>query len=96
MAASYHPYAPDQDLCCNGVFRWLPEGHLSYFMNDVIDFNHIRVQLVQRHGSAIVLNISAMKSPQASGFGYAAGMRDNADLFSLRIPAKLNTDSGRT
>jgi transposase len=38
MATSYRPYAPDQDLLLQPRLQeWLPEGHLSYFINDVIE-----------------------------------------------------------
>ena len=38
MPTSYRPYAPDQDLLLQPRLQeWLPEGHLSYFINDVIE-----------------------------------------------------------
>ncbi len=38
MATTYRPYAPDQDLLIQPRLQeWLPEGHLSYFINDVIE-----------------------------------------------------------
>ncbi len=38
MPTSYRPYAPDQDLLLQPSLReWLPEGHLSYFISDVIE-----------------------------------------------------------
>lgn len=38
MPTSYRPYAPDQDLLLQPCLQeWLPEGHLSYFINDVIE-----------------------------------------------------------
>ncbi len=38
MPTTYRPYAPDQDLLLQPSLReWLPEGHLSYFISDVIE-----------------------------------------------------------
>ncbi len=38
MPTTYRPYAPDQDLLLQPSLReWLPEGHLSYFIGDVIE-----------------------------------------------------------
>jgi transposase len=37
MAVSYRPYAPDQDLLLPPSLQdWLPEGHLAYFIADVV------------------------------------------------------------
>ena len=38
MPTSYRPYTPDQDLLLQPRLQeWLPEGHLSYFISDVIE-----------------------------------------------------------
>ena len=38
MPTSFRPYAPDQDLLLQPRLQeWLPEGHLSYFINDVVE-----------------------------------------------------------
>ena len=38
MAASYHPYEPQQQrLLPNALQDWLPEGHLAYFISDSVD-----------------------------------------------------------
>ena len=38
MPTTYRPYAPEQDLLLQPSLReWLPEGHLSYFISDVIE-----------------------------------------------------------
>ena len=38
MPTSYRRYAPDQDLLLRPRLQeWLPEGHMSYFINDVIE-----------------------------------------------------------
>ncbi len=38
MPTTFRPYAPDQDLLLQPRLQeWLPEGHLSYFINDVIE-----------------------------------------------------------
>jgi len=38
MSTTYRPYAPDQDLLLQPSLReWLPEGHLAYFINDVVE-----------------------------------------------------------
>lgn len=38
MPTSFRPYAPDQDLLLAPSLReWLPEGHLAYFINDVVE-----------------------------------------------------------
>ena len=38
MAKTYRPYAPEQDLLLPPSLRdWLPEGHLAYFVSDLID-----------------------------------------------------------
>ena len=38
MPKGYRPYLPDQDfLLPPSLSRWLPEGHLAYFVSDVVD-----------------------------------------------------------
>ncbi len=38
MGKSYRPYYPDEELLLPPSLReWLPEGHLSYFVSDVVD-----------------------------------------------------------
>ena len=38
MPTHFRPYAPEQDLLLPPSLReWLPQGHLAYFINDVID-----------------------------------------------------------
>ncbi len=38
MPTTFRPYAPEQDLLLQPSLReWLPEGHLSYFISDVIE-----------------------------------------------------------
>ena len=38
MPRTFRPYAPEQDLLLQPRLQeWLPEGHLSYFINDVIE-----------------------------------------------------------
>jgi hypothetical protein len=38
MPTSYCPYPPDQGLWLQARLQeWLPDGHLSYFINDVIE-----------------------------------------------------------
>lgn len=38
MPTTFRPYSPDQDLLLQPRLQeWLPEGHLSYFINDVIE-----------------------------------------------------------
>ena len=38
MPTHFRPYAPDQDLLLPPSLReWLPQGHLAYFISDVID-----------------------------------------------------------
>jgi transposase len=38
MPTSFRPYAPDQELLLQPSLReWLPEGHLAYFIDDVIE-----------------------------------------------------------
>ena len=38
MAKTYRPYVPEQDLLLPPSLRdWLPEGHLAYFVNDLVD-----------------------------------------------------------
>jgi transposase len=38
MPTSFRPYAPDQELLLQPSLReWLPEGHLAYFISDVIE-----------------------------------------------------------
>jgi len=38
MAKTYRPYVPEQDLLLPPSLRdWLPEGHLVYFVSDLID-----------------------------------------------------------
>src|SRR5712691_3519715 len=38
MAKPYRPYLPDQEFLLPPSLReWLPEGHLAYFVSDVVD-----------------------------------------------------------
>jgi len=38
MAKTYRPYCPEQDLLLPPSLQdWLPEGHLAYFVSDVVD-----------------------------------------------------------
>ena len=38
MAKTYRPYVPEQDLLLPPSLRdWLPEGHLAYFVSDLVD-----------------------------------------------------------
>jgi len=38
MAKTYRPYMPEQDLLLPpSLHDWLPEGHLAYFVSDLID-----------------------------------------------------------
>ncbi len=38
MAKTYRPYLPEQDLLLPPSLRdWLPEGHLAFFVSDLID-----------------------------------------------------------
>lgn len=38
MAKTYRPYVPEQDLLLPPSLRdWLPEGHLAYFISDLVD-----------------------------------------------------------
>jgi transposase len=38
MPTSFRPYAPDQDLLLTPrLGEWLPEGHLAYFISDVVE-----------------------------------------------------------
>jgi len=38
MGKTYRPYLPDQDLLLPPSLRdWLPEGHLAYFVSDLVD-----------------------------------------------------------
>jgi transposase len=38
MAKTYRPYLPEQDLLLPPSLRdWLPEGHLAYFVSDLVD-----------------------------------------------------------
>ncbi len=38
MPTTFRPYAPEQDLLLQPSLReWLPDGHLSYFISDVIE-----------------------------------------------------------
>jgi transposase len=38
MAKTYRPYLPEQDFLLPPSLRdWLPEGHLAYFVSDVVD-----------------------------------------------------------
>jgi transposase len=44
MPTSFRPYAPDQELLLQPSLReWLPEGHLAYFISDVIELLDVRV-----------------------------------------------------
>ena len=38
MAKRYRPYVPEQDLLLPPSLRdWLPEGHLAFFVSDLVD-----------------------------------------------------------
>lgn len=43
MPTSFRPYAPDQELLLQPSLRdWLPEGHLAYFISDVVELLDLR------------------------------------------------------
>lgn len=89
MAASYHPYEPQQQrLLPNALQDWLPEGHLAYFISDSVDS----------------LDLSAFHARYAKGgprnqpfhpammvkvliYGYATGT-----FSSRKLAAKLHED----
>ena len=38
MSKTYLPYDPDQQLLLpQALQEWLPEGHLAYFISDIVD-----------------------------------------------------------
>ena len=38
MGTSFRPYAPDQELLLPpSLNEWLAEGHLAYFISDVVE-----------------------------------------------------------
>ena len=38
MAKTYRPYVPEQDLLLPPSLRdWLPEGHLAFFVSDLVE-----------------------------------------------------------
>ena len=38
MSKTYLPYDPDQQLLLPAALQeWLPDGHLAYFISDVVD-----------------------------------------------------------
>ena len=38
MSKGYRPYVPEQDFLMPPSLReWLPEGHLAYFVSDIVD-----------------------------------------------------------
>jgi len=43
MGKTYRPYLPEQDLLLPPSLRdWLPEGHLAYFVSDLVDAMNLR------------------------------------------------------
>jgi transposase len=91
MTTSYLPYAPGQQMLLPAALQdWLPEGHLSYFINDTIDS----------------LELSAFHARYAQGgpgnqpyhpammvkvlvYGYATGV-----FSSRKLARKLHEDVG--
>jgi len=51
----------------------------------------VRIELIHRDGSTIVLNDAAMVAPQLSRFEYTAGMRDGTDLLAQSLAIALHT-----
>jgi hypothetical protein len=48
MAKTYRPYLPEQDLLLPPSLRdWLPEGHLVYFVGDLID--ELNLSVIESH-----------------------------------------------
>ncbi|PAU75841.1 IS5/IS1182 family transposase, partial [Halovibrio salipaludis] len=42
MGTTFRPYSPDQDLLLPPSLKeWLPEGHLAYFISDVVEELHL-------------------------------------------------------
>lgn len=38
MGTTFRPYSPDQELLLPpSLNEWLPEGHLAYFVSDVVE-----------------------------------------------------------
>jgi len=51
MPTSFRPYAPDQDLLLQPRLQeWLPAGHLSYFINDVVEELDLRAFYARYEG----------------------------------------------
>ncbi len=51
MAKAYRPYVPEQDLLLPPSLRdWLPEGHLAYFVSDLVD--HLNLSAITRVSAA--------------------------------------------
>nr|MDQ3421689.1 transposase [Acidobacteriota bacterium] len=47
MAKTYRPYVPEQDLLLPPSLKdWLPDGHLAYFVSDLID--HLDLTAITR------------------------------------------------
>jgi transposase len=47
MSKSFRPYDPDQEFLMPASMReWLPEGHLAYFVSDVVD--HLDLSAIMR------------------------------------------------
>ena len=43
MGKTYRPYLPEQDLLLPPSLQdWLPEGHLAYFVSDLVDAMDLR------------------------------------------------------
>ena len=89
MPTSFRPYAPDQDLLLQPRLQeWLPEGHLSYFINDVIEELDLRAFYKRYEGDG------RRKSPYEPRmmlkvliYAYASGV-----FSSRKIAKKLEED----
>ena len=89
MPTTYRPYAPEQDLLLQPSLReWLPDGHLSYFISDVVEELDLRAFYKRYEGDG------RRKTPfeprmmlKVLIYGYATGI-----FSSRKIAKKLEED----
>ena len=77
MAKTYRPYVPEQDLLLPPSLRdWLPEGHLAFFVSDLIDrgmYNDTLVVAMGEFGRTPRMNAAAGRDHWGNAFSVLMG-----------------------
>ena len=91
MRKGYRPYLPEQDLLLPPSLRdWLPEGHLAYYVSDVVDqLDLSAIHAVYEKGMRGQPPYDPRMMTKVLVYGYCVGV-----FSSRRIQKRLLEDIG--